>query len=312
MLEKKRYPGPLTAQGSRGVCTDSRFVWRDSDGTLHAWTAATQARLDYAWKAPVGPSFFPGDAYISVPKPDYSGLDVYDPTAASGLLGSLPYKSSSAGASDGVVLGAQTSGGTKVQHWAAATGVTDDVSSLLSTSQPPSSFGENELVIPAGVNSPYPLYIVNVVQKTTTSVTFDGFIAMYDTLSTPLGLVVSYARSGPVPNIRLYQGNQDASRVEIGDELANTPSLFADSPANEHKFLAHITRDGKHLIYASAFGIFAYGMDHGTLTALQLGPNKTVFVPDVLCVIPSARLLMFRVQGDAVGQVWALPLAGLL
>ena len=90
------------------------------------------------------------------------------------------------------------------------------------------------------------------------------------------------------------------------------PGLFADSPANEHRFVAHITRDGNNLIYASAFGIFAYGIEHGTLSALSLGPNKTVYVPDVLCVIPSARLLMFRVQGDAVGQVWALPLTGLL
>lgn len=312
MLEQKRFPGPLTAQGSRGMCTDTRFVWRDSDGTLHAWTASTQIRTDYAFKAPQGPSFFPGDAFISVPKSDYSVLEVYDPSAQNVLVGSTPYKYSSAGTTDGVVLGMQTGGGTKVQHWTPGTGTIDDVSAILATSQPPSSFGNDELVIPASVTIPYPLYIVNVVKKTTTSVTFDGSIGMYETMSTPLGLVASYARSGPSPNIRLYQGNSDTSRVEIGDQLANMPGLYADSPATEHKFLAHITHDGNSLIYASAFGIFAYQMEHGTLSALALGPNQKVYVPDVLCVIPSAHLLMFRIQSDAVGQVWALPLTGLL
>lgn len=312
MLAAKRFPGPLTSQGSRGWCTDSRFVWRDSDGTLHSWTASTQTKMDYAFKSPQVPAFFPGDAFISVDHPDYSTLDVYDPSSPNALLGSLPYRYSSAGTSDGVVLGMQTGGGTKVQHWIAATGTTEDVSSILQTSQPPSSFGNDELVIPASVTIPYPLYIVNVAQKTTKSVTFDGSIGMYETLSTPLGLVVSYARSGPVPNIRLYQGNSDGSRVEIGDELASMPLLFSDSPPNEHKFIAHIARDGNNLLYASAYGVFAYGMEHGTLTALAIGPKNTTYVPDVMCVIPSARLLMFRNQTDPVGQVWALPLSGLL
>jgi hypothetical protein len=311
-LASKRFPGPLTSQGSRGMCTDSRFLWRDSDGTLHAWTAATQTRVDYTFKAPSTPAFFPGDSYISVPSSNYQNLNVYDPATEGSLLTSLPYKYASAGRGDGVVFGLQTGGGTKVQHWIAGTGVTDDVSAILSTQQPPSSFGLDEIVYPASVTIPYPLYIVNVAKKSTTSVTFDGSIGMYETLSTPMGLVVSYARSGPVPNIRLYQSNQDTSRVEIGDELANMPNLFPDTPANEHKFIAHITRDGNNLIYASAFGIFGYAMDKAVLAPLQLGPNKTVYVPDVLCVIPSARLLMFRIQGDAVGQVWALPLQGLL
>jgi len=312
MLAAKKFPGPLTSQGSRGYCTESRFVWRDSDGTLHSWAASSQTKIDYAFKSPQGPAFFPGDSYLSVDHSDYSTLDIYDPSTTNALLSSLPYKYSSAGTGDGVVLGMQTGGGTKVQHWIASSGTTEDVSAILSTLQPPSSFGNNELVIPASVTIPYPLYIVNVVQKTTKSVTFDGSIGMYDTLSTPLGLVVSYARSGPVPNIRLYQGNSDSSRVEIADQLASIPLLYSDSPPNEHKFIAHIAHDGNNLLYASAYGIFAYAMDKGTLNALAIGPKNTTYVPDVMCVIPSARLLMFRIQGDSVGQAWALPLSGLL
>src|SRR5690606_23820315 len=46
-LEPLRFPGPRTAAGSRGACTDNHFVWRDPNGALHSWSAATQSRTDY-------------------------------------------------------------------------------------------------------------------------------------------------------------------------------------------------------------------------------------------------------------------------
>jgi hypothetical protein len=315
-LEKLRYPGPTTAQGSTGRCTDSRFIWRDSDGTLHSWKAADESRVDYTFKQPTTSLHrWASDTYFPVDHSDYSTVDVYDTTQPNTLVKALPYAYDSAGGSDGVFLftqiGAPTNA-TQAKHWTQSNDMTVNLGMQIPTPQPISSWRHGLAIYPGSVNAPYPLYILDTSNGSQTSVTFDGGTSIYDTLPTPAGLVVSYARSGPVPSIRLYQNNQDATRTEIGDEVANMASLYPDSPVNEHKFIAHVSADGNNLIYASAFGIFSYAIGPGTLRAVQLGPNKAVFVPDVMCVIESQHVLVYRVQGDAVGQLWIVPLNTIL
>ncbi len=316
-LQAKRYPGPTTSQGSTGVCTESYLIWRDESGDLHSWSPASQATLDYTFTAPQTVVFFPSDTYIAVDSPEFNAVDVYDTTMPGNLIASIASSPSVAAGSLGVYRFDQMVNGvdlnaTQVREWVAATGMIVDVGMQLPAQQPPSSFGLGEAVIPEGVNVPYPLYILNVNTAAESSVTFDGALTIYDTLPTSLGLVVSYARSGPTPEIRLYQNNDDTTRVEVGDEIASVPLLFPGGPPSEHNFIAHITADGENLIYESAFGIWSFGLSSGTLVPVQLGAGETVAIEDILCVIESTRTLVYRTQGDSVGQIWAVPLAGLL
>jgi hypothetical protein len=186
-LEAKRFPGPTTTQGSNGYCTSSHFVWKDSDGTLHSWAAQSQARIDYVFKAQTRPYFVPADALIAVDTPSFSGIAVNHTNAPNDLVTTLPYAFNFVSANDGVILLDQKIGttdlnGTKVRRWNASTGITEDISMLLAgVKQPPSSFVNDAVVIPASVTVPYALYIVDVVQKTATSVTFDGALGLQQT-----------------------------------------------------------------------------------------------------------------------------------
>ena len=316
-LAAKRFPGPLTAQGSRGACTASHFVWRDSDGSLHSWAAKSQSRTDYGFKATQPRPFFaPSDSYIVVDGTAPNQIAVYRTGMTNALVGNLAYAYAFAGA-DGSVIRADQAidnvqlGGTKVRRWTENTGATVDVSQVLPTQQPPAAFENDELVIPGNVTIPHALYIVNVAKKTTTSVTFDGAVSARQILPTTEGLLVSYARSGGASGLRLYRNNQDtaASRHELGDELANLPALFPDSPANEHRLLNQIAMHGKTLLYGSSYGIFAYDLVTGSLSPVQLGADKTALIADIMCVIPSQGLLIYRNLQDSQGQVWAVPLA---
>lgn len=318
-LAAKRFPGPLTASGSRGVCTANHFVWRDVDGSLHSWAAKSQSRTNYTFKmTQPRPFFAPSDSYIVVDAAP-NQIAVYRTGMTNVLVGNLPYAYAFAGA-DGSVVRADRSiddvqlDGTKVRRWTESTGTTVDVSQVLPTREPPAAFDNDELVIPGSVNVPYPLYIVNVAKKTTTSVTFDGALSARQILPTADGLLVSYARSGGASGLRLYRGNQDiaAARHELGDELANLPALFPDSPANEHRLLDQIAMRGKTLLYGAFYGIFAYDLVTGSLSAVQLGAGKTALVADVMCVIRDHDLLVYRDTNDSQGQVWAVPLAAVL
>jgi hypothetical protein len=319
-LEAKRFPGPTTTQGSTGYCTSSHFVWKDSDGTLHSWAAQTQARIDYVFKAQTRPYFVPADTFIAVDTPSFSGIAVHRTNAPNDLLTTLPYAFNFVSANDGVILLDQKIGttdlnGTKVRRWNASTGITEDLSMVLAgVKQPPSSFVNDTVVIPASVTVPYALYIVDVVQKTTTSVTFDGALGLQQTEQSGPGLVVAYSRSGGVSAIRLYKGDHDnaASRFEIGDDVANRGPYLQDGPAGEHKFIARITTWGQKVLYASAFGIWSYDVPTGTLAPVVLAAGKTVGVPDVMCVLKDAGLLVYRLPGDTVGQIWAVPLASVV
>lgn len=315
-LEALRSPGPVTAQGSRGTCTDSYFTWRDLDGTIHAWSGATQARIDYPYKAPRAP-FVPSDENVPVDTATFSELSVYRTDGVGAKLAGLAYATYYWATNDGVLRLDQTidnvdQGGTKIRQWVRATGTTVDVTQVLPTRQPPSSYAEGRLVVPGSTVIPFPLYVVDVASKTTTSVTFDGAIGLRETLPMSLGLLVAYARTGPTSALRLHKGYRDADRVEVGDEIANRPNLFSDTSADEHKLLSRIASYGKWVVYDSSIGVFAFHLETGRIVPVQLGAGKKIFVVDVMCVMPTSRTLVYRKLGDTVGQIWTVPLDRLL
>jgi hypothetical protein len=317
-LEKKRFPGPTTAQGSTGYCAPSTFVWRDGDGSLHSWSGATQQKIDYTFKAAramagVSDVFLPVDI-----TPSYQNIAVYRTDAASTQADTIPYAFNFVGSSDGVIrldqkINNVSLNGTKVRKYVVATQQTTDVSQVLSTVQPPSSWAHDKVVIPADVTAPYPIYVVDVTAQTTAQVTFDGG-SLRLTHPATYGLLVSYARTGPTSALRLYKGDQDVagSRVEIGDEVKNLAGLFPDSPAAEHDFLVRVAQYKNTVIYDSAFGIFAFDVVTGKLYPIQLGAQKKAFLVDTLCVLEAQGLLVYRNLPDSVGQIWVVPLAGIV
>jgi hypothetical protein len=322
-LEAKRAPGPTTSQGSKGYCTSKYFVWKDSDGTLHSWAGKTQARIDYGFKAPgTRPYFVPADTYIAVDIPSYAQQDVYRTDTTNSLVGSIPYSFNFVSANDGVILLDQKIGngpplnGTKVRRWKPTGPIEDITATVLPTTEPPSSFVNDVVVIPGSVTIPYPLYLVDVVKKTTGSVTFDGGIALQQTEQFAGGLAVAYVRNGSAGSaLRIYKGDKDdaASRFELGDEVANRAAYFSDSPGPlEHKFLTRVTTWGQTILYASAYGIWSYHLATGAMVPVQLAANKKTAVPDVMCVLADAGLLVYRMSGDTVGQIWAVPLTSVL
>ena len=322
-LEAKRFPGPPTAQGSKGYCTPKYFIWRESDGTIHSWAGKTQAKIDYGFKAQgTRPYFVPSDSFIAVDVlPGYTQIDVHRTDMANALAGSIPYSFNFVAANDGVirldqVVGGVDVGGTKVRRWNAGTMTTEEITTVLSTREPPSSFVNDMLVIPGGITIPYSLLLVDVVKKTTGSVTFDGAIALSQTEQFAGGLAVAYVRNGTAGSaLRIYKGDRDdaASRFELGDEVANRGPYFADSPGMlEHKFLGRITTWNMKVLYASAYGIWSYDVASGAMSPVQLVAGKKTAFPDVMCVLRDENLLVYRMSGDTLGQVWALPLAGVL
>lgn len=184
-LAAKRFPGPTTSQGSKGTCTKKYFVWKDNDGTLHSWAGKTQTKIDYAFKAQIRPYFVPADALIAVDQPSYTGIGVYETAAANTPVSTLPYSFNFVSANDGVIrldqmIDGTSLGGTKVRRWVRATGAIEDITTtVLPTVEPPSSFVNDLLVIPGATTTPHPLYLVDVVKKTVTSVTFDGAVTMH-------------------------------------------------------------------------------------------------------------------------------------
>jgi len=310
-----RFPGPRTSQGSTIACTPSGVVWRDPDGTMHGWRYDTQKQIDYTFKAPRRTPFA-SDALVAADDPTYANLNAYDATQPGALVASQPYAFNYAADDTGIVRFDQKVnnvplGGTKVRKWTASTGQTDDISTVLPTPQPPMRLANGKAVIPGDVNQPFPLYVVDIAAKTTGSVTFDGGISIYDALPVARGLLVSYARTGPVASIRLYQNYDNGTRVELGDEVKAIPPLFEGSPPNEHSFAAQIAADGDVLLYGSAVGIWAYDMVKGSLSAVQLGTGQ-LFIPETMCTMGAVRAVAYRLNGDAIGQIWVVPLAKVL
>lgn len=308
-----RKTGPVTTQGSTVTCSDNTLGIRDSDGTIHTWSATTSTLTNYTFKAPRMSTFTPSDTLVPVDSPSYSELSVYrtgQPTQPK--LAGLPYAFNFIGAPDGVIRLDQridnvSLEGTKVRKWTEATGATTDISDVLPTQQPPSSYGLGKVVIPGSTTIPYPLYVVDVVAKEVTSVTFDGSIGLRQSAPSRAGLLVSYARSGPTSALRLYRNYQNGNRVEVGDEIANLPQLFPEVNNLEHKFQVRIAPYGNWVFYDSAYGVWAYELDRGTLVPVQLGADKKAMLVDTLCVMSGAKLLAYREIGDVNGQIWLVP-----
>lgn len=323
-LEAKRSLGPVTAQGSKGYCTGKYFVWRESDGTLHSWAGKTQATIDYAFKAGGSrPYFVPSDSLIGVDiLPGYTGINVYRTDSANMLTTSIAYAFNFVSANNGIVrldqvVNGTDVGGTKVRRWVSATMATEDViATVLPTREPPSSFVNDVVVIPGGVTIPYSLILVDVAAKATKSVTFDGALALSQTEKFAAGLAVAYVRNGTSgAALRVYKDDRDdpGSRFELGDELQNRGPYLADAPnALEHKFLTRITTWNQKILYASAYGIWSYDVATGALAPVQLVAGKKTAVPDVMCVLKDENVLVYRMSNDTVGQVWAVPLGGVL
>lgn len=323
-LEAKRFLGPVTTQGSKGYCTGKSFVWRESDGTLHSWAGKTQVKLDYVFKAlGTRPYFVPADSFIAVDVlPGYTGIDVYRTDAPNTPVTSLAYAFNFVSSNDGIVrldqvVNGTDVGGTKVRRWNSTSMATEDIlTTVLPTREPPSSFVNDVVVLPGGVTIPYSLILVDVKAKTTKSVTFDGAIALSQTEKFAGGLAVAYVRNGTSgAALRIYKGDKDdaAARFELGDELENRGPYLSDAPnALEHKFLSRITTWNQKVLYASAYGIWAYDVVTGALAPVQLVAGKKAAVPDVLCVLKDENLLVYRMTGDTLGQIWAVPLGGVL
>jgi hypothetical protein len=310
----------LIANGAKVACSDRYFFWRDPDGSVHAWEVATQKRIDYAFKADANrPFFYASDATVVVEVlPNRATLRAYD-TATGNALGDVPYAVNFAARDKDVLrmdqfIDGQFLNGTRVRLQPPG-GAPRDVTSLLPTTQPPTSFDGQTLVIPGAYPVPFPLYIVHTARNAVDSVVFDGGIAYNDaratTGATP-GLVVWYVRNGTDGNaIRVYRGfkNDAASRFELGDEVNNRPKVFADGPRLEHKFIARIETFGDKVLYGSTYGIWAYDLQSGKLQPAQLAAGETEpLVAEFMCVTRASNTLMYRRQGDTVGQVWAVPL----
>ena len=319
-LEAKRFAGPKTGTGARGHCTPSYFLWVNIDNSVHSWRGSTNARIDYGFIDNGYHSYlFPSDVYFTVERP-FIFVDVYRMDAANVLVSSLPYSENFASVSDGVVLLDQKIdgvdlGGTKVRRWNAASMMTEDITGVLATRESPSSFVNDTLVIPGAKDAPYLFHIVDVAKKTSTAVMFSNGNLVVQTEASPDGLLVAYVAGGGGAQLRLYKGNLDnaASRVELGSEIAALPPYFDDPPTTgqEHDFRPTIAMWGNKLLFATDYGIWSYDLASKALTPVQLTANKLSGGPNLMCVMRSAGLLVYRMNNDPNNQVWAVPLTAL-
>ena len=318
-LEAKRSAGPTIKQGSKGYCTPRYFVWHEADGTVHSWAPSTRTRIDYGFKAGLYERpHFASDSLMAV-GPNPASIDIYRTDLANSPVASIPPAFRFFAASDGIIrvdLEREDGGvgfrGATVRRWNAASGVTEDLTAVLPAVQPPSSFVNDILVIPGGSTIPYALWLVDVVKRTTASVTFEGG-ALQQTERGAGGLVVAYTRSGGSGAVRVYKNDQDGagSRFELGDEVAKLPPYFVDPPSLEHTYVSRVATWGPKVIYSGVHGIWSYDLATGALAPVQLVAGKQVAVPDLMCVVRDANVLVYRMAGDTTGQVWAVPLNSL-
>ena len=313
-LAQLRQQGPLTPAQSQGQCTDHYFVWKESNGTLHSWFADDGTVIDYAFTAPSRPFFRASDAYVAVDTQPFSTkIDVYRTTAANQKVTQLDRPASWGATNDGVLL-VQTVSATsaRIAKWTEGQGTTTLTSSDLTTQDTPSAYANGQLLLPASVTQPYPLYLVDAANGSVDSVNFAGALAYRSGLPSARGLFVSYARQGGTNALRWYRNDQDDT-VEITDALALIPPYFADPPpAREHEFITYAAfGGGSTLFYGGFYGIWAYDLDAGTIEPVQLSVNKVAFAPDILCVLPGANKLVYRDSQDATGRVYWIDLAAL-
>ncbi len=317
-LEAKRFAGPMTGMSARDHCTPSYFVWVDADDSVHTWRGTTKARIDYGFTDNGFHSYlFPSDVFYTVERP-FVFLDVYRMDAANVPVSSIPYSANFASVNDGVILLDQKIdgvdlGGTKVRRWNATSMLTEDITGVLATRESPSSFVHETLVIPGGKDAPFPFYLVDVVKKTTSVVTFNNGNLVLQTEQSERGLLVAYATGGGGGSLRLYEGNLDnaASRRELRQDIDALPPYFDDPPTTgqEHAFRPAIATWGKKVLFATSYGIWSYDLATKVLAPVQLNANKVSGTPNMMCVMRDAGLLVYRMNNDFDHQVWAVPLA---
>jgi hypothetical protein len=315
-LATRRFAGPKTGVSARGHCTPSYFVWVDQNKSVHSWRGTTKARIDYGFTDNGFHAYlFPSDAFFSIERP-FVFVDVQRMDTANVLVTSLPYSENFVSANDGVLLLDQKEssvdlGGTKVRRWNAASGVTEDITGVLATRESPSSFNGDTLVIPGAKDAPYPLYIVDVVKKTSKTVTYSNGNILLQTEQSASGLLVAYVSAGSA--LRLYKGNLDtaAARIELDPDIDGRPAYFEDPPTNgqEHAFRAPIATWGNKVLFATDFGIWSYDLVTTALVPVQLNGGKAPGRPDFLCVMRDAGLLVYKAHGDLDNQIWAVPLS---
>jgi hypothetical protein len=320
-LETRRFAGPTTGTSARGHCTPSYFVWVDLDKSVHSWRGTTKARIDYGFTDNGFHSYLlPSDVFYTVERP-FVFLDVYRMNAANMLASSIPYSDNFVSANDGVILLDQKIdgvdvGGTKVRRWNATSMVTEDITGVLPTREPPSSFDNDTLVVPGGKSVPYPFHIVDVVKKTSSTVTYSNGSMVMQTLPSADGLLVAYVNGGSGgAALRLYKGNADtaAARLEIGDDIDALPAYFEDPPTTgqEHDFRPTIATWGKKVLFSTDFGIWSYDLASKVLAPVQLNAGKVPAAPTMMCVIRDAGLLVYKSRNDLSNQVWAVPLSAM-
>ena len=318
VLAAKRFAGPTTGAFARGHCTPSYFVWTNSDKSVHSWRATTKARIDYGFTDNGYHSYlFPSDFFFTVERP-FVFLDVYRVDVPNTLASSIPYSENFVSASDGVILLDQKIdsvdlGGTKVRRWNASSMLTEDITGVLATHEPPSSFVNDTLVIPGAKDAPYPFYIVDVVKKTSRTVTYGNGNLVLQTEPSEGGLLVAYVAGSAGSALRLYKDNVDnaASRLELGQDIDALPPQFEDPPTTgqEHDFRPMIATWGKKILFASDYGIWSYDRASKVLAPVQLNAGKVPGPPAMMCVIRDAGLLVYRMNNDVDNQVWAVPLS---
>ena len=312
-LAQLKQQGPLTPPQSQGQCTDHYFFWKESDGTLHSWFADDGTVIDYAFKAPTRPFFRASDAYVAVDTQPFSNkIDVYRTAAANQKVTQLDLPASWGATNDGVLL-VQTVSATSVRiaKWTEGQGVTT-LTSDLTSQEAPSAYANGQLLLPASVIQPFPLYLIDAANGSVDSVNFAGALAYRSGVPSARGLFVSYVRQGGINALRWYQNDQDDT-VEITDALALIPPYFADPPpVREHEFLTHTAfGGGSRLFYGGFYGIWSYDLDAGTIAPVQLSIDKVTFAPDILCVMPGANKLVYRDSQDATGRMYWIDIAAL-
>lgn len=317
-LEARRFAGPTTGVSAHGHCTPSYFVWVDQDKTVHSWRGTTKARIDYGFTDNgFHPYLFPSDSFFAVERP-YVFVDIHRMDAANVLVTSLPYTENFAATNDGLLLLDQKAasvdlGGTKVRRWNATSGITEDITGVLTTRESPTGFDGTTLVIPGGKTAPYPLFLVDVVNKTSKTVTYNTGNLLFQTEPSTAGLLVAYVNGSAGAALRLYKGNADtaAARVELDQDIDARPPYVEDPPTNgqEHAFRPPIATWKSKVLFATEYGIWAYDLVTTALVPVQLNAGKAPGTPDMFCVMRDAGLLVYKDHGDLSNQIWAVPLS---
>lgn len=308
-LAARRFAGPRVPKGAVAACSANRLSWRETDGTVHSWSAKTRASRVHAFREPSAPPLFaPSDDLVAVRGP--VGVEVFRTEPSDARVASLGAAEAWM-ATDGAVLTLDppSAGTTRARVWRTSTQRQDELPFSLDTSAAPIGAGSGALVVPSGRSAPLRLFVVDPSGRPPASHAFTGG-TVEAALPTQPGLLVAYARSDGSALVR-YPGDGEDGRVEIGDAVAALGTYFDDSPdaKSEHGFARGFAQFGRTVVYGSPGGVWSYDLESGALAPVQLPEKRGLTPPDLLCVMSGAELLAYRSGDDTSGQVWVVPLA---